>query len=50
MKNYSDTQEKLKELEYYSIIQDELRQIEEIGLNILRTKTEFECFRTNIYF
>ena len=39
MKNYSDTHEKIKELEYYPIIQEDLKKIEEIGLEILRAKT-----------
>ncbi|KKK81050.1 hypothetical protein LCGC14_2817390, partial [marine sediment metagenome] len=39
MKDYSNSHEKLKELEYFSIIKNELKQIEEIGLNLLRAKT-----------
>ncbi len=39
MKEYSDNHEKLKELEYFSVIHDNLLSIEEIGLSILRIKT-----------
>ncbi len=38
IRDYSNSNEKLKESEYGPVLQDELNQIEEIGLKILRSK------------
>ncbi len=45
MKEYSSNHEKLKELEYFSIIHENLKQIDEIGLKTLRAEAGEKIIR-----